>query len=328
MFSTRFASNYLVELTYTGNSSVNGFENREINSVSYDWANNLRLTNPTQFSAFLSNTQIFRPYPNYGSITFRTNGARSNYHAGTVKLEKRFSRGLSFLTFYTYSKGIDSSSSNNLLSRDMDRAESSNNRTHQYTGSMNYELPFGKGRKWLNRGGFINADLRRLRYGVPVPHSERRCADLRLRRQPVPVHARRGGRPRRQPARIPPGQRADLRDNWQDIGGDRFVQATQNGLIESMNYFTYPDAYTRRQCRPQYLRPAALHRLPVLRIEGMEDQGAGHRHVPVRLPEPVQVVQPVGAEHHGQLHQSGDVRQGLHQHRPTKAPRPTPAARG
>ena len=48
-----FATNYLVELTYTGNSSVNGFENREINSVSYDWANNLRLTNPTQFSAFL-----------------------------------------------------------------------------------------------------------------------------------------------------------------------------------------------------------------------------------------------------------------------------------
>ena len=34
-----------------------------------------------------------------------------------------------------------------------------------------------------------------------------------------------------------------LRDNWQDIGGDRFVQATQNGLIESMNDFSYPDAY-------------------------------------------------------------------------------------
>ena len=132
--------NYLVELTYTGNSSVNGFENREINYVSYDWANNLRLTNPAQFSAFQSNTQIFRPYPNFGNITFRTNGARSNYHAGTVKLDKRFSHGLSFLSFYTYSKGIDSSSSNNLLSRDMDRAESSNNRTHQYTGSMNYEF--------------------------------------------------------------------------------------------------------------------------------------------------------------------------------------------
>jgi len=40
------------------------------------------------------------------------------------------------------------------------------------------------------------------------------------------------------------GQRAELRDNWQDIGGNRFVQAAQNGLINSMNDFTYPDAYT------------------------------------------------------------------------------------
>ena len=71
--------------------------------------------------------------------------------------DKRFSRGLSFITFYTYSKVIDSSSSNNLLSRNLDRAESGSNRTHQYTGSMNYDLPFGKGRKWLNRGGVINA---------------------------------------------------------------------------------------------------------------------------------------------------------------------------
>ena len=39
-------------------------------------------------------------------------------------------------------------------------------------------------------------------------------------------------------------QRAELRDNWQDIGGNRFVQAAQNGLINSMNDFTYPDAYT------------------------------------------------------------------------------------
>ncbi len=126
-----FARHYMVETTYTANTGVNGFENREINNLSYDWANSLRLNNPAQFSAFQSNTQIFRPYPNFGSIIFRTNGARSNYHAGTVKLEKRTSAGLSFLTFYTYSKAIDSASSNDLLSRNMDRAESANNRTHQ-----------------------------------------------------------------------------------------------------------------------------------------------------------------------------------------------------
>ena len=265
------------------------------------------------FSAFQSNTQIYRPYPNFGSITFRTNGARSNYHAGTVKIDKRFSHGLSFLSFYTYSKGIDSSSSNNLLSRDMDRAESASNRTHMYTGSMNYELPFGKGRKWLNHGGFINAVfggfdmvyLYRIQSGDALSFG---FSGSPYQYMPGVV-ATRSGRPNST------GDRAILRDNWQDIGGDRFVQANQNGLIQSMNYFSYPDAIRPRQRRPQHIRPAALHRLPVLGLEGVENQRAGDGHLPVRLPESVQVVQPVGAEHHGQLHQPGDLRQGFHQHR-------------
>lgn len=237
-----FAANYLLEVTYTGNSGVNGFENREINSLPYDWANNLRLNNPAQFSAFQTNTQIYRPYPNFGSILFRTNGARSNYHAGTVKLDKRLSRGLSFLTFYTYSKLIDSSSGNNLLSRDMDRAESSNNRTHQYTGSMNYELPFGKGRKWLNNGGLVNAIfggfdmvyLYRIQSGDALTFG---FGGSPFQYMPGVV-ATRTGRPNST------GDRARLRDNWQDIGGDRFVQANQNALVQSMSYFSYPAAFT------------------------------------------------------------------------------------
>jgi len=40
------------------------------------------------------------------------------------------------------------------------------------------------------------------------------------------------------------GERAGLRDNWQDIGSNRFVQAAQNSLVESMNYFSYPAAFT------------------------------------------------------------------------------------
>ncbi|MBL8177847.1 MAG: TonB-dependent receptor [Bryobacterales bacterium] len=238
-----FATNYLVELTYTGNSAVNGFENREINGLSFDWANDLRLNNPARFSAFQTNTQIFRPYPNFGSILFRTNGARSNYHAGTVKLDKRFSHGLTLLTFYTYSKGIDSSSGNNWLSRDMDRAESGNNRTHQYTGSMTYELPFGKGRKWMNKGGWVNAVfggfdmvwLYRIASGDALTFT---FGGSPFQYMPGVV-ATRSGRPNST------GDRARLRDNWQDIGGDRFVQANQNGLIQSMSYFAYPAAFTQ-----------------------------------------------------------------------------------
>ncbi len=238
-----FATNYLVELTYTANASVNGFENREINNVSYAWANDLRLNNPAQFSAFQTNSQPFRPFPNFGSILFRTNGARSNYHAGTVKLDKRFSHGLSLLTFYTYSKIIDSSSGNNLLTREMDRAESGNNRTHQYTGSMNYALPVGQGRKWLNSGSWINAIfggfdmvyLYRIQSGDALTFG---FAGSPFQYMPGVV-ATRAGRPNTT------GERAGLRDNWQDIGTNRFVQAAQNGLIQSMNYFSYPAAFTQ-----------------------------------------------------------------------------------
>src|SRR5262249_29868772 len=162
--------------------------------------------------------------------------------AGTIKLDKRFSHGISFLTFYTYSKGIDSSSGNNLISRSLDRAESSNNRTHQYTGSMNYQIPFGKDRKWLNRGGVINAIfggfdmvyLYRIQSGDALTFG---FAGSPYQYMPGVV-AFRGGRPNST------GVRAGLRDNWQDIGGDRFVQANQRGLIDKMADFTYPDAYT------------------------------------------------------------------------------------
>jgi len=123
----------------------------------------------------------------------------------------------------------------------MDRAESSSNRTHMYTGSMNYELPFGKGRKWLNHGGFINAIfggfdmvyLYRIQSGDALTFG---FGGSPYQYMPGVV-ATRSGRPNST------GNRAILRDNWQDIGGDRFVQANQNGLIQSMNYFSYPDAY-------------------------------------------------------------------------------------
>ena len=146
-----------MEPTYTGNSSVNGFENREINSVSYDWANNLRLTNPTQFNAFQSNTQPFRPYPNYGSITFRTNGARSNYHAGTVKLDKRFSHGLSFLTLLHLLEGDRLQQQQQSDPARLDRAESSNNRTHHVHRQHELRDSVRQGPQMDESRGMINA---------------------------------------------------------------------------------------------------------------------------------------------------------------------------
>ena len=108
---------------------------------------------------------------------------------------------------------------------------------------MNYELPFGKGRKWLNNGSWINAMfggfdmvfLYRIQSGDALSFG---FAGSPFQYMPGLV-ATRAGRPNST------GERARLRDNWQDIGANRFVQAAQNGLIESMNYFSYPAAFTQ-----------------------------------------------------------------------------------
>jgi outer membrane receptor protein involved in Fe transport len=103
------------------------------------------------------------PYPSLGPIEYRDNGGNSSYHGGELTLEKRFSQGLSFRVGYTYSKSIDESqehlaaggtgsftqNARNLRER---RGPSDFDIRHHFTASYIYELPFGRGRSYLNEG--------------------------------------------------------------------------------------------------------------------------------------------------------------------------------
>ena len=52
--------------------------------------------------------RLLRPYPCFNTVSlYRNNVGNTSYNALEVKLEKRFSRGLSFLVSYTWSKLID-----------------------------------------------------------------------------------------------------------------------------------------------------------------------------------------------------------------------------
>jgi hypothetical protein len=103
------------------------------------------------------------PYPALGPIEYRENNGNSNYHGGELTVEKRFSRGLFFRTGYTYSKSIDESqehlaaggtgsftqNARNLRER---RGPSDFDILHHFTAGYIYELPFGRGRSYLNEG--------------------------------------------------------------------------------------------------------------------------------------------------------------------------------
>jgi hypothetical protein len=101
------------------------------------------------------------PYPQFqpGLLTSANDG-NANFEGLSVRFEKRYSQGLFFLGNYQFSKNIDNNSgeveANDTAFRankGLDRARSRYNQAHRAALSFGYELPFGKGKRWLSNGG-------------------------------------------------------------------------------------------------------------------------------------------------------------------------------
>ena len=110
------------------------------------------------------NAQVRRPFPQFGNVTSNTPfWGNSSYHGLNVKLEKRFSGGLNFLLSYTVAKFIDDVTSGqelgtvgggiqNIYDRRAEKSLSGNDVRNRLAFSESYELPWGKGRRWLTGG--------------------------------------------------------------------------------------------------------------------------------------------------------------------------------
>ena len=104
-------------------------------------------------------TRLLRAHPQYSGLTLSEPYiANSIYHAAQVKFEKRFSRGLTALAHYTFSKLIDDSANSgynlwggetpiqNLWDLRQERSVSPLDVAHRAVITFVYELPFGRGR--------------------------------------------------------------------------------------------------------------------------------------------------------------------------------------
>jgi hypothetical protein len=73
-----------------------------------------------------------------------------------MKLDRRFGDGLYLTTAYTFSKGLNYSEDTGgvaiPLSVPLNKAHMDDNRTHVFTQSYMYPLPFGRGKKWAQSG--------------------------------------------------------------------------------------------------------------------------------------------------------------------------------
>jgi hypothetical protein len=102
--------------------------------------------------------QLLRPFPQFGGITTQRYDGWAIYHGGQLRVERRFSRGFTLLTSYTWSKVIEEVSFLNDSDTEYERRIGSDDIPHRVVVSGIWELPFGKGRKWGGSwNGFIDA---------------------------------------------------------------------------------------------------------------------------------------------------------------------------
>ena len=78
------------------------------------------------------------------------NSASSNYHALQTKATKRFSNGFSLLAHYTWSKAMNYDGSYFVHDAKLNYAPTDTDRTHTFVASTLWELPVGKGKRFLS----------------------------------------------------------------------------------------------------------------------------------------------------------------------------------
>lgn len=101
----QLAANLSLQISYVGDRGVNLQDNNEQNPAIY------------RPGATVSNTNQRRPlYPNFASLIVMNNDGWSHYNALQVTLNKRTSKGISFIANYTRSKATDNQSTDPQLS--------------------------------------------------------------------------------------------------------------------------------------------------------------------------------------------------------------------
>jgi hypothetical protein len=149
----------VVELAYVGSKGTHLIAGRDINQP--------RPSNTPRY---------VRSNPAFEDINIVESRANSSYHSFQARVQQRLSGGLSLLGSYTWSKSIDDASNFFSAAGDSnfpqdsynaraERARSNFDAAHRLAISYGYDLPFGKGHRWL--GGWQSYGVLTFQSGRP-----------------------------------------------------------------------------------------------------------------------------------------------------------------
>jgi hypothetical protein len=167
--------NGVFEIGYIGSDAVRIPENRNLNFVPSQFLSTsptrdqtritaLNTAVPNPFRNLLPGTNlngatialqnVLRPYPQFsGANTGLRAEAQGNgyskFHMLQMRFERRFSNGLQFLTNYQWSKMLEATNRLYEAAPELQYRIAGEDRPHRFVFSGSYELPFGKGKKFL-----------------------------------------------------------------------------------------------------------------------------------------------------------------------------------
>jgi hypothetical protein len=111
-----------------------------------------------------------RPVPQFADITYEESRGNSSYNSLQARLQKRFGAGTSVLASYTFGKSIDDNSTffsssgdanfpQNSADPGAEKGRSNFDIRHRFSLGFSWDLPFGQGRQFLARSGFLSSLL-------------------------------------------------------------------------------------------------------------------------------------------------------------------------
>jgi hypothetical protein len=233
----QFSGSWLLETIYQGQSGVGLVNNWDINVIPLDVSRD-----PAVLNQIYQAVQNYKPSTQFGSVNLFSNFGHNSHHSGTLRLEKRYSGGLSFNAFYTLGKTLSETDSEGsgggytYYNRRLEKARTNYDLRHRFVSVLTYEMPFGKGRRWMNRGGIANHVLG----GWEITW-------VQTFQSGMPFGVSFSGSPNRylpsasRPNILTTVENAEVPD-WQ-IGPNRFPTSAQNPYLK-FDAFAYPDAFT------------------------------------------------------------------------------------
>lgn len=146
--------NSVLEVAYVGSKGTNLLTARDINQPQ-----------PSVLPPGLP--FVPRPDPRFDDINLLESRANSNYHSLQTRLQQRLSRGLAALVSYTWAKSIDDASNffssagdpnfpQNSYNVRAERGRSNFDVRHRLSVSYSYDLPFGRGKRYLADDGLAS----------------------------------------------------------------------------------------------------------------------------------------------------------------------------